>query len=150
MRYTARTAQRYLPHQARARAAQIEQARQAIPVNNYLRMLHIAACTGEMPHIDPDTGAPVGTSDHIDPKARKEIIEFLVDKALPDLQRAPVIPDETPNPDDLDHAAADPSKLSSDQIRALLIAANDLKKRAANGIRDAAFTSQPESAPASG
>lgn len=128
MRYTSRVDRRYLPAAARARSAQLEQIRQAIPVDGYLKILHHAACTGEMPHVDPDTGKLTGTSDHIDPKVRREILETLIDRALPALQRAPVIPDETPNPEDLDDAAADPSKLSSDQIRALLVAADNMKE----------------------
>jgi hypothetical protein len=134
MRYSTKVTRRYLGQAARERAQQIEAARQGIPVNAYLRMLHVAACTGELPHYDPDTGALRGTADHIDPKERTNILLYLVDKALPNLQRVAPPPEENVTPQDLDTLApADVAAMTTDQLTALVVAGKD--------IRDAAYSS---------
>lgn len=133
MRYASKVTRRYQGQQARERSAQIESARQGIPVNAYLKMLHHAACTGEMPHYDPDTGKLTGTSDHVAPKERLDVIQYLVDKALPDLQRAPAALEDTLSEHDLDNLAPkDVANMTTDQLKALVVAGKN--------IHDAAFT----------
>lgn len=119
-----RTVRRYSSQASRERAVFVEQARQGVPINAYMRLLHVAAMTGELPHYDPDTGKPTGTSDQLDAQARISIAEYLLDLAVPKLKSvAPPSDEGMPSANEVSKLApSDLQALSTDALRALIAA----------------------------
>jgi hypothetical protein len=130
------------PKAARDRARTVEQLRQNLPVDAYLTMLHLAATTGVLPHLDPYTHKPTGTGDPISPPLRHETITYLLDKALPDYKRLEPIPDDGAGEQAFQDVGANPANLramSTDQIMALV--------ESGKGILDAQFSQSPAAQP---
>jgi hypothetical protein len=84
---------RIIPHAVRmtsraARAAELAEIRDQLPIATYLELLHAAAMTGAIPDYDYEPGsgkAPkfTGTSTPLAPKERVKVLAYLIDKALP-------------------------------------------------------------------
>ena len=77
----------------------------------YLAMLHQAATEGRIPDTDAVTGKPKGTSTEVPMKDRIAIMQYLINKFLPDAKA----PENSATPLTKD----DILKLSPEQLRAL-------------------------------
>ena len=127
MKYPKAITRPYTSAQARDRAALVEAARRAIPINTYLKMLNHVILTGEYPKVDPLTGDFTGQFDQVSTDQRIETTKYLLDMAVPQLQRV------TPAEDDgLKHATVNGKSLTADDVTSLdsnmlraLLAAND-------------------------
>jgi hypothetical protein len=103
----------------RLRATSIgEQIRSQLDLATYVRILHEAALTGQVPVFNVD-GTPTGRFDAIDISARIEVARYLVNKGMPDIARV-----EPATPPDQSHLAANPhaiAELSTEELQRLIL-----------------------------
>ena len=90
-----------LPLKASSHSVEIERLRRAIPVAGYLSLLHAAATTGSLPILDMN-GNPTGEYSKMEPRDRLALLTKLVDKAMPDRQEAPMLPEDSGNSKTID------------------------------------------------
>lgn len=90
-----------LPLKASSHSVEIERLRRAIPVAGYLTLLHAAATTGSLPILDMN-GHPTGEFSKIESRDRLALLTKLVDKAMPDRQEAPMLPEDSGNSKTID------------------------------------------------
>lgn len=83
-----------LPTRASSHSVEIERLRRAIPVTGYLALLHAAATTGSLPILDM-LGHPTGEYSTLEARDRLGLLTKLVDKAMPDRQEAPMLPEDS-------------------------------------------------------
>ncbi len=88
-----------------------EEIRNALPLTQYLSLLHQAVVEGRIPDVDAHTGKPKGTSTEVPIKDRLAIATYLINKVLPDA-KAPETAVTPLTRDDI-------LKLSPEQLRAL-------------------------------
>lgn len=110
----------------------IEELRAALPVSQYLQMLHEAAVSGRIPKFDPQTHSrlPEAQQDAVPltEADRGKLLQYLIDKSMPTYRQvdAPEAAGAI-DVDDLSHATdADFSQLSTEQLRQIAVAANQL------------------------
>jgi hypothetical protein len=121
MRYKTNQLSRYSSRDARERAAFLETARRAIPVNVYLSMLNHAVLTGDLPVVDTQTGQLTNTTEKISSDQRLELARYLINKALPDLQRIePTADDGLKDATATNISLDDIATLPSDSLKALI------------------------------
>lgn len=106
------------PHRAPAQRQmrEIEEMRASMPLGTYIEMMHIAAVTGVVPVLDPTTGLPaIAVATVVDPEtgedkqqifmrgancldgdARIKLMQYLVDKIMPDIKQADPATRESP------------------------------------------------------
>jgi len=72
----------------------------------YIKLLHLAATTGQLPILTPD-GNPTGTFNALDTQQRIEIAKYLVNKIVPDAPRIEL------------HADVDPLTLDQSEFASL-------------------------------
>ena len=90
-----------LPLKASSHSVEIERLRRAIPVSGYLTLLHAAATTGSLPILDMN-GHPTGEFSKLESRDRLALLTKLVDKAMPDRQEAPMLPEDSGNSKTID------------------------------------------------
>ena len=90
-----------MPLKASSHSVEIERLRRAIPVAGYLSLLHAAATTGSLPILDIN-GHPTGEYSKIESRERLALLTRLVDKAMPDRQEAPMLPEDSGNSKTID------------------------------------------------
>lgn len=90
-----------LPLKASSHSVEIERLRRAIPVAGYLSLLHAAATTGSLPILDMN-GNPTGEFSKMESRDRLALLTKLVDKAMPDRQEAPMLPEDSGNSKTID------------------------------------------------
>lgn len=112
-----------LPATARAYVNQLTALRTNIPARQYLEILHSAALTGRLARFNhtPDGRLiPSGEFDEIDTSQRIEILNRLINKAIPDAREPDLQTLVAAERDDtVDTSAERVSALSDEQLRAL-------------------------------
>lgn len=95
----------------------VERLRRALPLPTYLMILHQAATTGYLPVLD-ESGKPIPQGDNVElmpPKERLQVLQYLVDKAMPNVRL-----EAEPEPDNPIEVIAEPGAMSSLQLAAIL------------------------------
>ena len=82
----------------------VDEMRRALPLNQYLQVLHVAATQGKLLIHDPKTGQLVDARD-ISSKEQIDVNKYLIDKLMPARALERVETDQT------DHDSIDPASL---------------------------------------
>ncbi len=72
---------------------EIERLRRGIPLARLLKLAEIAVTTGQLPILDIN-GSPTGEYTTVSTESRLAQLNRLVDKAMPDRQEAPLLPED--------------------------------------------------------
>ncbi len=110
----------------------IEELRSALPVSQYLTMLHEAAVSGRIPKFDPRSHARLPDAQQdaepITEQDRAKLLQYLVDKAMPTYShmQAPEAAGAIDVSEFTDATDADFNALTTDQLRAIAAAATKL------------------------
>lgn len=95
---------------------EIERVRRTIPIAMLLKLQEVAVLTGQMPKLDIN-GQPTGEYDTLRASERLDGLTKLINKAMPDRQEAPMLPEDSSAA-----KALDVRNLSDEELEALAYA----------------------------
>lgn len=102
----------------------VELIRACLPIGDYIKLLHIAIVTGQMPVFDTDGVQVIDQFTSVSARDRVELTKYMIDKAMPNTGPTKLPEEATaidPNSADLGAMSAkDMTSLSEDELRQIV------------------------------